>query len=98
MADNLQSWKERRGKSIHHHIYLCCDESHRSGSDKIPDSRRIIKDIKTILHKTLGRSHFSFERLKSIITDIECHINNRPLTYIETEIGEGKVLRPNSKL
>ena len=59
---------------------------------------RIIKDIKTTLHKTLGRSHLSFEQLESIIIDIECHLNNRPLTYIETEVGEGKVLTPNSIL
>ena len=32
---------------------------------------RIIKDIKTTLHKTLGFSHLSFEQLESIIIDIE---------------------------
>ena len=59
---------------------------------------RIINDIKNTLHKTLGRSHLSFEQLESIIIDIEPHLNNRPLTYIETEVGEGKVLTPNSIL
>ena len=59
---------------------------------------RILKDIKNTLHKTLCRSHLSFEQLESIIIDIERHLNNQPLTIIETEIGEGKVLTPNSIL
>ena len=57
---------------------------------------RLIKDIKGTLYKTLGRSHLSFEQLESVIIDIERHMNNRPLTYIESEVGEGKVLTPNS--
>ena len=57
---------------------------------------RLIKDIKGTLYKTLGRSHLSFEQLESVIIDIERHLNNRPLTYIESEVGEGKVLTPNS--
>ena len=44
----------------------------------------------------MGRSHLSFEQLESVIIDIERHLNNRPLTYIESEVGEGKVLTPNS--
>ena len=59
---------------------------------------RIIKDIKTTLHKTVGHSHLSFEQLESIFIDIECHLNNLPLTYIETEVGEGTVLTPTSIL
>ena len=59
---------------------------------------RIFKDIKTTLHKALGGSQLSLEQLESIIIDIKCFLNSRPLTYIENEIGEGKVLKPNSML
>ena len=59
---------------------------------------RIFKDIKTTLHITLDGSQLSFEQLESIIIDIKCFLNNRPLTYIGSEIGEGKVLAPNSIL
>ena len=56
---------------------------------------RLIKDVKGVLYKTLGRSHLSFEHFENVILDIERHLNNRPLTYIESEVGEGKVLTPN---
>ena len=48
---------------------------------------RLIKDIKGTLYKALGRSHLSLEQLESVIIDIERHLNNRPLTYIESEVG-----------
>ena len=58
-------------------------------------NERIIKDIKTTLHKAFARSHLSYEQLEFII---ECHLNNRPLAYIETEMGEDMVHTPNSIL
>ena len=56
---------------------------------------RLIKDLKKTLYKTLGRTHLQYEQLKAVIMDIERHLNNRPLTYVESESGEEQVLTPN---
>ena len=56
---------------------------------------RLIKDVKNTLYKALGRTTLSFEQLETVIIDIEKHLNNRPLTYLESEGGEEQVLTPN---
>ena len=56
---------------------------------------RLIHEIKKTLYKSLGRSHLSFENLETVIMDIEINMNNRPLTYVESESGEEQVLTPN---
>ena len=56
---------------------------------------RLIKDVKKTLYKTLGRTTLSFEQLEKVIIDIEKHLNNRPLTYLESDGGEEQVLTPN---
>ena len=56
---------------------------------------RLIKDIKKTLHKTLGATHLTFEQLEAVVIDIEKHMNNRPLTYVESGEGEPQVLTPN---
>ena len=56
---------------------------------------RLIKDVKKTLYKTLGRTTLSFEQLETVIIDIEKHLNNRPLTYFESDGGEEQVLTPN---
>ena len=48
---------------------------------------RLIKDIKKTLHKTLGAT--------AVVIDIEKHMNNRPLTYVESGEWEPQVLTPN---
>ena len=53
---------------------------------------RLIKEIKKTLYKTLGKTHLSFEQFENVLMDVERHLNNRPLTYVEDELGEGKVL------
>ena len=52
---------------------------------------RLIKEIKKSLHKTLGRSHLSYEAFESVILDVERNLNNRTLTYVEAEGGEEEV-------
>ena len=47
------------------------------------------------MHKTLGRSHLSYETFQSVIMDIERNLNNRPLTYVEAEREEEAKLTPN---
>ena len=56
---------------------------------------RLIKDIKKTLYKTLGKTHLIFEQLEVVIMDIERHLNNRPLTYVEIDGIDEKVLTPN---
>ena len=57
---------------------------------------RLIKDVKKTLHKTLGRTNLSFEHLEAVIIDIEKNLNNRPLTYLDSDGGEEQVLTPNT--
>ena len=57
---------------------------------------RLLKDVKKTLYKTLGRTHLTFEQLEAVIVDIEKHLNNRPLTYVESGEGEDRVLTPNT--
>ena len=56
---------------------------------------RLIKDIKKTLYKTLGKTLLKPEQLEAVIMDIERHLNNRPLTYVESDSGEEQVLTPN---
>ena len=56
---------------------------------------RLNKDLKSILFQKLGRSHLPMDGLKRVIKDIEIIFNNRPLQYVEDEIGS-RVLTPNS--
>ena len=55
----------------------------------------MIKEIKKTLHKTLVRSHLSYEAFESVIMHIERNLNNRPLRYVEAEGEEEAVLTPH---
>ena len=53
---------------------------------------RLIKEIKKIIYKTLGiKTHLTFEQLETVVVDIERCLNNRPLTYVESELSEDRV-------
>ena len=56
---------------------------------------RLIKEINKTLHKTLVRSHLSYEAFESVIMHIERNLNNCPLTYVEAEEEEEAVLTQN---
>ena len=56
---------------------------------------QLIKDVKKTLHKTLGRTHLTFEQLKAVVIDVKKNLNNRPLTYPDSNGGEERVLAPN---
>ena len=49
---------------------------------------QVIKDLKKTLYKTLCRTTLSFKQLETVMVDIERQMNNRPLTYLESEIEE----------
>ena len=53
---------------------------------------RLIKDVMKTLYKTSGKTKLTFEQLEAVVMDIEKHMNNRPLTYIESESGKDQVL------
>ena len=57
---------------------------------------RLIKEVKKTAYKTLGNTHLTFQQLEVVIMDIEKHLNNRPLTYVESEEGEPQTLTPNT--
>ena len=38
----------------------------------------------------------AFVQLEAVVMDIERHLNNRPLTYVESDGGDQEVLTPNS--
>ena len=56
---------------------------------------RLIRDIKKALYKTLGKSTLVFSQLEVVVMDIERQLNNRPLTYVESDGGDGRFLTPN---
>ena len=57
---------------------------------------RLIKEVKRTLYKTLGRTHLEYAQVEAVVIDIERHLNNRPLRYVESETGEERVLTPNA--
>ena len=48
------------------------------------------------MYKTMGRTHLEYAQVEAVVMDIERHLNNRPLTYMESETGEEQVLTPNA--
>ena len=56
---------------------------------------QLIKSVKKTLYKTLGRTTLNFQQFESVIVDIERRLNNRPLTYLESDGGEEQALTPN---
>ena len=56
---------------------------------------RLIKEVKKTLYKTMGSTSLQYEQVEAVVMDIERHLNNRPLTYVESEAGEEQVLTPN---
>ena len=55
---------------------------------------RLIALTKTSLKKTLGRSQITMETLRTIVTEIETILNDRPLTYPSSDIRDYEPLTP----
>ena len=55
---------------------------------------RLIREVKKAFYETLG-THLSFAQFEAVVMDIERHLNNRPLTYVESDGGGEEVLTPN---
>ena len=43
--------------------------------------KHIVRGVKTCLKKVLGQSQLSFDKLSTILAEIEAVLNSRPLTY-----------------
>ena len=49
---------------------------------------------KSALKKNLGRRHISLILLETVIVEIEAVINDRPLIFISSELGDVEPLTP----
>ena len=59
---------------------------------------RLIGLTKSCLKKTLGRTHATMESLQTIVVEVEAHLNNRPLTYSSSDIGDPEPITPSHLL
>ena len=59
---------------------------------------RLIGLTKTVLKKVLGRAHVTLSSLQTIIVEIEAVLNDRPLTYVSSDIEDEEPLTPSHLL
>ena len=59
---------------------------------------RQIKTVKQCLYKTLGKAKIKYFDLLTVLSDILNSINNRPLTYVYSDVNEIEPLTPNKIL
>ena len=55
---------------------------------------RLIRVVRSCLHKTVGRSHIKYFDLITLISDIQNATNSRPLTYRNSD-SNLEVITPN---
>ena len=55
----------------------------------------VISLIKAILYRTTGKAQLIWAELEEVLLNIEIILDNRPLTYIEEEIGY-PIFTPNT--
>ena len=55
---------------------------------------RMVRTVKRSLRKVLGSARVSYEELQTLLTEIECTINSRPLTFVNPEDVE-ELLTPS---
>ncbi|XP_073986124.1 uncharacterized protein [Rhodnius prolixus] len=55
---------------------------------------RLVRMIKDLLKRILGRTTVTYEELNTIICDCEATINSRPLTYISDDVDQMRALTP----
>ena len=56
---------------------------------------RLVGLTKNALKKTLGRAYVTLPSLQTLVVEIEAHLNNRPLTYVTSELNEPEPLTPS---
>lgn len=55
---------------------------------------RLVRLLKDLLKRTLGRTSINYEEMNTILCDGEAVINSRPLTYLTEETGEAAAITP----
>ena len=55
---------------------------------------RMGASVKDCLRKTLGNARLSYEELLTVLAEVECTLNARPLIYVYNEV-HGKVSTPS---
>ena len=50
---------------------------------------------KNVLKKTLGRSLVTLNELNTLVVEVEAVINDRPITYVPSDVGEPEPLSPS---
>jgi len=58
----------------------------------------LIRLLKQLLKKTLGRASLTYEELENVLCDCEAVINSRPLNYISEYVADLAPLTPNTFL
>ena len=81
MFKTTADWVKIVRKSEKLQNYLTCENIHwQFNLTKSPwwggIYKRLIKEIKKTLHKTLRKSHLSYETFESVITNAERYLNN----------------------
>ncbi|XP_070557391.1 uncharacterized protein [Ptychodera flava] len=59
---------------------------------------RLIGLTKTTIKKVLGRAFVTFDELRTLLTEIEATLNDRPLTYVSTNEDDPIALTPSHLL
>lgn len=59
---------------------------------------RLIRVVKSSIHKTVGRKQLEYFQLASLLADVQNAVNSRPLTYRDSDINNLEVVSPNSFL
>ncbi|GFX85035.1 integrase catalytic domain-containing protein [Trichonephila clavipes] len=57
--------------------------------------KRLIRTVKLVLRKTVGRATLFRDELETLLIEIEGVLNSRPLTYIFSEFNEPEPLTPS---
>ena len=60
--------------------------------------KRLVGLTKTTIKKVLGRRHVSLRTLETIVVEIEAILNDRPLTFVSSEMGDPEPLTPSHLL
>ena len=66
------------------------------GEGAMVGCERLVKQVKSCLRKTLGRSKLSFDELTTILVEVEAVLNSRPLTYLHSNDFEEPVTPSHS--
>ncbi|XP_036317497.1 uncharacterized protein LOC118732476 [Rhagoletis pomonella] len=59
---------------------------------------RLVRSVKTVLHKMCPTERFQDESLRSALCEVEFILNARPLTFVSLDSGDDDALTPNHLL